>query len=152
MGDWIVYNFISHAQVIKYSRPAVPARLLALLREISEDLSRYMWAHSGNVAKRTVRPAKIVNDKSIEWAESLTLPLLYNREFEFEIYDKHEFGYNPEEFQTMLVGTLSVVDLSQKHSTWEILTSGKEKIGFLSASIASRNNSFVGRKESLVRN
>lgn len=51
----------------------------------------------------------------------------------------------------MLVGNLSVVDLSQKHSTWEIYTANSEKIGFLSASIVSKTTS-LARKESVLRN
>ena len=39
------------------------------------------------------------------------------------------------------------MDITQKQGTWEIFTAGKEKIGFLSAAIVSKNNAAV-RKES----
>ena len=76
-----VYNFIfiecSSYKIFTFSSPAPSSA--HLLRSISEyQLVNYSNI-SGNVAKKTVNPGKVVNEKSIEWNESLTLPLLYNR-------------------------------------------------------------------------
>ena len=36
------------------------------------------------------------NDATIKWSQAITLPELYHEDIDFEVYDKHEFGYNPE--------------------------------------------------------
>ena len=46
-------------------------------------------------------------------------------------------------------GTLSIVDISQKHNSWEIYSPKQEKIGFLSANIVSKVSSSLLRKETL---
>ena len=37
----------------------------------------------------------MISDLSIEWDDPIILPVKFNKEVAFEIYDKHEFGYNP---------------------------------------------------------
>ena len=30
------------------------------------------------------------------WDEKVEIPVLYGKEFSFEVFEKHEFGYNPD--------------------------------------------------------
>lgn len=48
-----------------------------------------------NVVKGTKRAGRMISDLSIEWDDPIILPVKFNKEVAFEIYDKHEFGYNP---------------------------------------------------------
>ena len=73
----------------------------------------------------------------MEWDEPISLPVLYKREFLFEIYDKHEFGYNPDEL-TVMHGIIIIDNPNQTNNGWEILNEHKKSIGFLSAKIKNQ--------------
>lgn len=52
---------------------------------------------------------KVLGPTSIQWEEAMELPCLYSFDMPFEIYEKHEFGYNPEEIDKVLHGTIHFI-------------------------------------------
>ncbi len=56
----------------------------------------------------------------------------------FEIFDKHEFGYNPEEINSIMSGVIVFAQGNQKYNNWEIFDANKKKIGYLSVNIKNR--------------
>jgi hypothetical protein len=56
----------------------------------------------------------------------------------FEIYEKHEFGYNPEEIQSVMHGVISFIQGNDKFINWELFDVNGKKIGFLSVNIKNK--------------
>lgn len=52
----------------------------------------------------------VINEATIKWEESLRIPEIYGQSIDFEIYNEHEFGYNPEELQNLFYGTIKLVE------------------------------------------
>ena len=73
------------------------------------------------------------------WDEKVEIPVLYGKEFSFEVFEKHEFGYNPDQFKNMLYGTLMINNVDEKFNSWDVLDSKKQKIGELSANIIQKS-------------
>jgi hypothetical protein len=69
----------------------------------------------------------------IEWLEPIALPLLVSEDYRFEIFEEHQFGYNPEEL-AVATGHFSI-DENDHFATWEVTTDRGNKLGFLSAKI-----------------
>lgn len=74
----------------------------------------------------------LVNEATIRWEESLRIPEVYNQPIDFEIYNEHEFGYNPEELQNLLYGTIKLVE-NKTIGKFEVTVASEDtkKIGFL---------------------
>ena len=62
--------------------------------------------------------ARIRSQTLAEWTEPIPLPLFYNEEYRFEIFEEHQFGFNPEEF-AVAVGKIEVTE-SDTFCTWEV--------------------------------
>ena len=65
--------------------------------------------------------------------------MIFGEDFEFEIYNHHRFGYNPEELNEIYHGRLSIGNKQQKQGVWEVSFSEQE-VGFLTAKISSTPN------------
>lgn len=72
----------------------------------------------------------------VEWAEAISLPLFLNAEYTFEVFEKHSFGFNPEELS--VVGGKIIIKEGDTFDNWEVLTDHNQKYGFLSANIRKK--------------
>ena len=83
---------------------------------------------------------------TIKWTTPLCIPTVYGEDIDFEIYDKHEFGYNPEEMQTLLYGTIRLSE-NQKIGKFSVYSSGEDhkKVGSLIMDI--KKNKVTNAKE-----
>jgi hypothetical protein len=82
------------------------------------------------------QPAEVLNDKSLQWHETLTLPAKFGTSFAFEIVSQHErgFKYNPEDIDSVMEGKIIIKRTDKDYCGWEVLLKDK-KIGFLFANI-----------------
>lgn len=73
-----------------------------------------------------------MNQATIKWEENLRIPEVYNQDIDFEIYNQHEFGYNPEELQNLLFGSIKFSE-GKTIGKCEVLSSSdsSKKVGFL---------------------
>ncbi len=79
-------------------------------------------------------PAKVKSPALVEWTDPVSLPLLINQEYRFEVYEMHQFGYNPEELSSVAIGKFTISN-DETFSTWEVTSDRGNKLGFLSAKI-----------------
>jgi hypothetical protein len=42
-----------------------------------------------------------MQDNKIRWNKNFTFPAAYGKEIAFEVFERHRFGYNPEEFNVI---------------------------------------------------
>lgn len=56
----------------------------------------------------------------------------------FEIFDKHEFGYNPDELNSIMHGKIILDERDQNFYNWEVYDVRDKKIGYLSVNVKSR--------------
>lgn len=93
---------------------------------------------------------KVVNESCIEWEDNIYIPVVYRKEFGFEIYNVHQFGYHPQELVDIYTGSLSIRQPGEAHSAWEVFDPENNKIGYLSADIRANRN--VWPSESKIPN
>ena len=53
----------------------------------------------------------------------------------FEVFDKHQFGFNSDEFENILRGIIIFDRLETSKGIWDVYSLGREKVGTLSATI-----------------
>ena len=80
------------------------------------------------MVKRTKKPGKIINEKLLEWDEGIMLPVYFQKPIHFEIYNKHEFGYNPEELDEIFEGVIIVDSVGENKGSWKIMKNNKTKL------------------------
>jgi hypothetical protein len=66
----------------------------------------------------------------------------------FEIYDKHEFGYNPEEIKSVMHGTIVFMQGNDKFNNFEIFDINDKKIGYFSVNIKNKPAKAVSLEKS----
>ncbi len=66
----------------------------------------------------------------------------------FEIYDKHEFGYNPEEINSVLHGTIVFMQGNDKFNNFEVFGINDKKIGYFSVNIKNKPAKAVSLEKS----
>ena len=73
-----------------------------------------------------------MNEATIRWDETLRIPEVYNQSIDFEIYNEHEFGYNPEEMHNLLYGSIRLTQ-NKSIGKFEVSAASEvdKKMGFL---------------------
>ncbi len=56
------------------------------------------------MSTRSKQEAQIITSQKIKWTQNITYPVLYNKTIDFEVFDRHKFGYNPEELSQVIRG------------------------------------------------
>ena len=85
-----------------------------------------------------------VDENIIKWSKPIEIPELYDKDIDFEIYDEHQFGYDPEELKTIFYGTLRITQ-NQKTGKWSVFSTAEDhkKIGSLFINIAKREKQIM---------
>ena len=77
---------------------------MLILENISFQTAKKTFLNSSRKKIKFAIDDKLITSKSIarirsqslaEWSESIPLPLFFNKEYRFEIFEEHQFGYNP---------------------------------------------------------
>ena len=84
------------------------------------SLSNYLSIYVESSITNSKKPSIYVNNGKLKWEEVLTIEDPQGHDVDFEIFDKHEFGYNPEELENMY-GTMKIAP-NQKVGRWNVFS------------------------------
>lgn len=60
------------------------------------------------------------------------------KRLEFEIANVHQFGYNPDEFTGVLIGSIDVYTDREKMRSWDVVDGGGRRVGILTATVTDQ--------------
>ena len=130
-----VYNFIN-ADSGQFDLPNLQESLQQQHPQKDKVHHPYPSQHPEQQLITSKEHARVKNQSQVEWTDPIPLPLHYNTDYHFEIYESHQFGYNPEEL-AVGQGTINVIE-DDRFCTWEVATDRGNKLGYLSAKIRKK--------------